>query len=147
VYGDLSDPRVTFVTGVLEVSSGTTFQGCGILVIRDDYDPNVDTSNTPSIRAQLHIYGTFRWTGLVILAGWAPDIVVASGADATIVGGIFGEDSVQSGGEPSLDTAMVIMTVADDFRLLYSSGVFSPGGLVYNLLPRVRKEVVGVREL
>jgi len=146
-YGDLATPGVTFVTGRLEVAGGKTFKGSGILVIRDAYDPNVDTKNTPATHAALDIRGTFEWTGLVIIAGWTPSITVGPGGDATIVGALFGEDSVQSGGEVSLDSASIIMKLSNNFRVLYSNSLFQPGGLVHDFLPLVRKEVVGVRNI
>ncbi len=146
-YGDLDHPGITFVTGELRVNSGRTFSGAGILVIRDDYDPNTDDDNVPDTRARLEIDGTFEWTGLVIVAGWAPDIDVDRGADATIVGALFGEDSVQSGGEISLDSATIILTVEDNFRVLYSNELFRPGGMIHSYLPAVSKVVVGVREI
>ncbi len=148
-YGNLSAPGITFVTGTLGVSAGSTFRGCGILVIRDDYDPNTQTNNTPSTRAMLEIEGRFEWTGLVIVAGWAPNIEVEddAGAEATIVGALFGEDSVQSGGEISLDSATISLNVQNRFRVLYSNALFQPGGLVYDFLPLVRKEVVGIRDI
>ncbi len=146
-YGDLSVPVVCLCTGKLTVDSGKTFRGSGILIIRDDYDPVLDSNNTPSTKASLHIKGTFEWTGLVIVAGWAPTIEVSSGGNATIVGSLFGEDSVQSGGETSLDSATIILKVKDTFKILYSRGLFEPGGLIYDLMPDVTKEIVGVREL
>ena len=148
-YGDLADPAVTFVTGALKVPSGQTFKGTGILVIRDDYDPNTQSDNTPSNRARLDIDGKFEWTGLVVIAGWAPDVDVSSGsgAEATIVGALFGEDSVQSGGEISLDSATIIMRIRNSFRVKYSNALFQPGGLVYEYLPAVTKEVVGIRDI
>lgn len=146
-YGTLVDPRVTFVTGTLAVASGETFEGAGVLVVRDDYDPNVDSDNTPNTRANLSVSGNFRWTGLVLVAGWAPDITIQTGGDATIVGGLFVEDSVQSGGEVSLESATISLHVRDDLRIYYSSAVFAPGGLVYSLMPSIIFKVVGVREL
>lgn len=146
-YGDLSNPGITFVTGELQVNSGDTFKGAGILVIRDDYDPNEDTDNTPSRQAWLDINGTFEWTGLVIIAGWAPTIDVASGADATIVGAMFGEDSVQSGGEISLDSATIILKIRDNFRVLFSNSLFQPGGMAHQFMPAVNREVVGIRNI
>ena len=146
-YGDLNNPGVTFVSGGLTVPAGQTFKGSGVLVIRDDYDPNVDTNNRPSRRARLDIDGTFEWTGLVIVAGWAPDIDVASGGEASIVGALFGEDSVQSGGEISLDSATIIMRIRDTFRVNFSSALFQSGGPIHELLPLVNKEVVGIRDL
>ena len=62
-------------------------------------------------------------------------------------GNYVGEDSVQSGGEISLDSSTIIMTFEDDFRVLYSSGLFGPGGLVRDFLPGVAKEVVGIRDI
>ena len=38
-YGTVADPRVTFVTGTLTVPTGKALRGTGILVVRDDYDP------------------------------------------------------------------------------------------------------------
>lgn len=146
-YGDLSNPGVTFVTGRLTVPPGETFRGAGILVIRDDYDPNEDTDNTPWIKAGLRVRGNFEWTGLVVVAGWAPEIVVDSGASATVVGAMFGEDSVQSGGEVSLDSATIILKIQDEFNLLYSNSLFQPGGIVHQFMPGVDKEVIGVREI
>lgn len=146
-YGDLASPSVTFVTGGFQVDAGQNFKGAGILVIRDDFDPNVGTNNTPANRAMMRIDGTFEWTGLVIIAGWAPAIDVRPGGDSTIVGALFGEDSVQSGGEISLDSATINLYVQDDFRVLYSNSLFGPGGLIHDFLPGVRKEVVGVRDL
>jgi hypothetical protein len=146
-YGDMSDPGVTFVTGRLTVNSGATFKGAGILVIRDDYDPNVDTDNTPSRQAFLDIRGKLEWTGLVIIAGWAPTIDVRSGGEATIVGALFGEDSVQSGGEISLDSATIIMTLRDDFRVLFSNSLFQPGGIAHQFMPAVNREVVGITNI
>jgi hypothetical protein len=148
-YGTEANPGVTFVTGELEVPSNQTFKGAGILVIRDNYDPNQGGGNTPSQRARLDINGKFEWTGLVIIAGWAPvvDVSSSSGAEATIVGALFGEDSVQSGGEVSLDSATIIMRVHNPFRVLYSRSMFEPGGLVYQYMPAVTKEVVGIKNL
>lgn len=148
-FGDFTTPGVTFVTGQLQVDAGTTFRGAGVLVIRDDYDPNVDTDNQPSARARLNVDGVFEWTGLVIIAGWAPDINVTAtaGAEASIVGGLFTEDSVQSGSEMSLESAMVVTRIDNPMRILYSSSLFQLGGLVYDYLPAVRREVVGVRDL
>ncbi len=146
-YGDLDNPGITFVSGELQVDSSETFRGAGILVIRDDYDPNVDSNNRPRHRARLDINGTFEWTGLVIIAGWAPDIDVATDADATIVGALFGEDSVQSGGEISLDSATIILRVRDDFRVLFSNDIFQEGGIAHSFLPAVRREVVGITDL
>jgi hypothetical protein len=148
-YGTAASPGVTFVTGKLTVDSGTTFKGTGILVIRDDYDPNTQTNNTPSTKASLDISGRFEWTGLVIVAGWAPDISVEdnASASATIVGALFGEDSVQSGGETSLDSATITMKVKKPFRVYYSNGLFRSGGLLNQYLPLVGKEVVGIRDI
>ncbi|MEM7232654.1 MAG: hypothetical protein AAF517_10790 [Planctomycetota bacterium] len=146
-YGDLNKPAVTFVTGGLTVPSGKKFEGAGILVIRDDYDPRTDTNNRPKTRAGLYIEGDFRWTGLVIVAGWAPTIWVKSGGDAAVVGALFGEDSVQSGGEVSLDSATITMRVDDKFRVLYSNTLFQAGGPINKFLPAVTRKVVGIRKL
>jgi len=148
-YGDLTTPAITFVTGRLTVASGSTFKGTGILVIRDDFDPNTQTNNTPSIKAGLDISGQFEWTGLVIVSGWAPDITVenTSGASATIVGALFGEDSVQSGGETSLDSATITLKVWKPFRIYYSNALFRPGGPLNPDLPFVGKKVVGIRDI
>lgn len=146
-FGDLANPGVTFVTGKLTIPSGTTFKGAGILVIRDDYDPNLGGDNTPSRKASLLVRGDLEWTGLVVVAGWAPTVEVASGGSATIVGSLFGEDSVQSGGEVSLDSATIILKIRDTFNLLYSNSIFQPGGMVHQFMPGVDKEVVGIREI
>lgn len=148
-YGTLGNPAITFATGELRVPAGTSFTGAGILVIRDDYDPETQSDNTPGTRASLRIEGSFNWTGLVIIAGWTPQITVDStpGAQATIVGSLFGEDSVQSGGEVSLDSATIILQIENTFRVLFSHALFEPGGLVHEFLPFVRKEVVAVREI
>ncbi len=148
-YGTLANPGITFVTGTLNVESGTSFKGAGVLVIRDDYDPAVQTNNTPSTRAGLTVAGNFEWTGLVIVSGWAPTISVSSdsGASATIVGALFGEDSVQSGGETSLDSATITLQVQRPFRVLYSNALFQPGGLVYSFLPLVKKQIVATWEI
>jgi len=66
---------------------------------------------------------------LVIVAGWAPTI------------------HVQSGGEVSLDSATIILKVESDFRILYSSALFAPGGLVRDQMPHVKRELVGTREI
>ncbi len=146
-YGDLSDPGVTFVTGSLLVPAGQTFRGAGILVIRDDYDPNVDTNNRPNRKAYVNISGNLEWTGLVVIAGWAPTIETQNGSSSTIVGALFGEDSVQSGGEISLDSATIIMKLRDQFRVLYSNSLFTSGGIIHPFLPGVKKEVVGSRKI
>lgn len=146
-YGSAASPEVTFVTGTLRVNSGQSFDGTGVLVIRDTYDPNVDSNNVPSVSAALDIRGTFRWTGLVIIAGWRPSVTVQTGGDATILGAFFGEDSVQSGGEVSLDSATIVLNISDDFRVYYCREVFQPGGLIHDFMPSVVKTVVGVREL
>ncbi len=146
-YGDLANPSVTFVTGGLNVPPGQTFKGSGILVIRDDYDPNVDTNNTPGIRANLSVKGKLEWTGLVIIAGWAPSVDVDPGGEVAINGAFFGEDSVQSGGEVSLDSATIIMTIDGPFRVTYSSALFNAGGLLYDQMPDVLKRVIGIRDI
>ena len=146
-YGSLTNPEVTFVTGRLRVNSGQTFEGAGILVIRDDFDPNYDTNNTPSTYARLDVYGTLNWTGLVIIAGWNPYIRVRNNGEMNVVGALMGEDSVMSMGEVSLDSSAIIMTVQDDMNILYSSEMFQPGGLIYDYLPTIDRTVVGSREL
>lgn len=146
-FGTPASPSLTFVTGTLRVPAGQTFQGNGILVIRDNYDPNTDSNNLPNTSAMLDIVGNFKWTGLVIIAGWHPQILVRPGGDATIVGSLMGEDSVMSGGEISLDSATIEMRIQDDFRINYSSALFQPGSWIYDYLPLLRKEVVGAREL
>ena len=96
----------------------------------------------------LDVAGKFEWTGLVIVTGWAPDITVSgSGAEATIVGSLFGEDSVQSGSEVSLDSATITMQIDSPFRVLYSRPLFDPGGVVHEQLPNIRREVVGMKNL
>jgi len=82
----------------------------------------------------------------VIVAGWAPSITVASGADVTVVGSLMGEDSVMSGGEISLDSATISLVVQGPTRLLYDHDMFQPGGLIYDYLPLLRKEVISARE-
>jgi len=145
-YGSLAAPKVTFVTGTLRVDSGKSFAGTGILVIRDDYDPNEDTNNQPSTKAGLDIRGNFQWTGLVIVSGWAPSITVTSTGNATIVGTLMGEDSVMSGGEISLDSATISLVVQGPTRLLYDYDMFQPGGLIYDYLPLLDKRVIAARE-
>ena len=132
-YGDLANPSITFVTGKLQVDAGETLKGAGILVIRDDYDPNVDSNNLPSDYARLEIYGQLEWTGLVVVAGWRPYVRVRPGGDMNVVGAFMGEDSVQSGGEISLDSATIIMKVQSGMNVAFSNGVFQPGGLIYDL--------------
>lgn len=146
-FGDFDNPEVTIVTGKLDVPSGKTLEGAGVLLIRDDYDPNTDTDNRPDDKASLFVSGTFKWTGLVIVAGWAPTIEVRDGGDATILGTLMGEDSVQSGGEISLDSATIILKVRDKMRILYSRSLFEPGGMVNGIMPRLTRDVVGIRSL
>ena len=116
-------------------------------MIRDNFDPNYDTNNTPSTRASLTVNGTLNWTGLVIVAGWAPSITVNNGGSMQVVGAMMGEDSVMSGGEESLDTATIILRVRDDLDIMYSSEMFQPGGLIYDFLPLIDRTVVGAREI
>jgi hypothetical protein len=59
----------------------------------------------------------------------------------------MGEDSVQSGGEISLDSATIVLRIRDNFRVLYSNQLFAEGGLIHDMLPDVNREVVGTREL
>jgi hypothetical protein len=146
-YGTIASPTVTFVTGTLKVAAGKTFTGAGILVVRDNYDPNVGGSNTPSTSANVDIQGTFKWTGLVIVAGWAPTFNVSSTGNCTIVGGLMGEDSVMSGGEISLDSATIIMTIQGATKILFSAAPFSPGGIVRSAMPTVNRRVISIREI
>ena len=146
-YGDLATPQVTIVTGGLRVPTGQSFSGAGILVIRDDYDPNTDVSNTPNRRAFMRIQGDFEWSGLVIMAGWNPYLEVAASGNATILGSMMAEDSVMSMGETSLATSMLWVALENPLRILYSSQMFEPGGIVQSILPGVRKEILGFREL
>ncbi len=83
----------------------------------------------------------------MIIAGWAPTIDVANTGDATIVGALFGEDSVQSGGEISLDSATIILKINEDFRVLFSNSLFQPGGMVHQFMPAVNREVVGITNI
>ena len=146
-YGDLATPGVTIVTGRLEVDPGATFEGVGVLVIRDDFDPNLDLDNQPATYAQLDVKGTFRWTGLVLLAGWNPLVRVQSGGDAKICGALLAEDSVQTMGEPSLASSSVMWQVESPLSILYSRVMFEPGGIIQPFLPRPPHEFVGIREL
>ena len=65
----------------------------------------------------------------------------------TVVGSLFGEDSVQSGGEISLDSASIILQADGPLRLYYSNSLFATGGLINEFLPSVVKRIVGLREL
>ena len=112
-FGDLADPEVTIVTGSLTVGEGGVFRGAGILVIRDDYDPNVDTNNTPDTYAALTVNGKLEWTGLVVISGWKSDILFDGDGTSVIVGALMGEDSVQSGGERDMQGVGVGGTVMD----------------------------------
>src|SRR5690606_19907604 len=103
---------IAFVTGTLDVNDNRTLRGYGILVVRDDFHPDEGGSNEPSTDAHIRIQGKLEWTGLVILAGWHPnlDLQPQSGSatgQIIINGALFGEDSVQSGGETALDTAQI----------------------------------------
>ena len=146
-YGTVANPEVTIITGGLRVNPNQEFSGAGILVIRDDFDPNIDVNNTPSRNAFLEVLGTLEWSGLVIVSGWNPYVEVGPNGSATIVGALMGEDSGMSMGETSLATAMLWFDLQNELKLLYSSDMFEPGGIVYESLPGVRKEIVGVREL
>lgn len=145
--GTLADPRISFVTGHLTVAASKKLEGVGILVIRDDYDPNYDTKNTPSRGASLTVNGELEWTGLVIVAGWAPTIRVNNSGSFKIVGSLYGEDSVQSGGEVSLDSATIILDVRGPLEIYYSSELFEPGGLIDPFMPSTTKRIVGMREI
>ena len=146
-YGSVATPQVTIVTGGLQIDAGDTFSGAGILVIRDDFDPNIDVNTTPTRRAFLDVLGTLEWSGLVVIAGWNPYVEIKTSGNATIVGALMAEDSVMSMGETSLATSMIWFRLASELKILYSSDMFEPGGIVYESLPGVRKEVIGVREL
>ncbi|MHC4390079.1 MAG: hypothetical protein ACYS22_02030 [Planctomycetota bacterium] len=154
--GTVDDPRVVFVTGKF-LNSNKAFKGSGILVIRDDYDPAVGGFRNVSNRSTMDIRKTLEWTGLVVVAGWAPDIKTQSlptSEHVLINGSLMGEDSVQSGGETSLENATIILRIGagygsgtqrGDFQVTYSREVFSetlPNGSpnpIYNLLPVVQK--------
>ena len=146
-YGTTADPRVTFVTGELDVPAGRTFKGAGILVIRDDYDPNTDTNNTPRTNASLRVRGTLEWTGMVIVTGWNPSVQTTATGSATIVGAFLAEDSVQSMGEISLDSSAVIFRINGPFRILYSQELFDEKSPLYPKLPDVERTIVGIRDL
>lgn len=134
--GTLDNPRVVFVTGEF-LNSNKAFKGSGILVVRDDYDPAVGGNRLVSNKAKLRFAKDFEWTGLVMVAGWAPHVSTKDlPADqyVKINGAIMGEDSVQSGGESSLDNATIQFylgyrinssTERGHFTLTYSRDVFS----------------------
>lgn len=146
-YGTLDSPRITFVTGHLNVPSSRTLRGCGILVIRDDFDPNLDTNNTPSQSAKLSVTGTLEWTGLVIISGWSPGIDVGPGGSMTVVGSLMAEDSVMSGGEISLIASGLSVVAKDKLELRYSSHLFEEGGILYDLLPYVEFDLLSLRPI
>lgn len=146
-FGSISDPQITFVTGTLEIPDLTKLSGSGILVIRDDYDPNYDSNNTPSTKASLTVRGELEWTGLIIVAGWAPTVQVTSTGSMKLVGSLFGEDSVQSGGEVSLDSATIVLDIDGPMEIFYSDELFEPGGLIDPFIPATTKRIVGMREI
>ena len=67
--------------------------------------------------------------------------------EVTIVGALFGEDSVQSGSETSLDSASIILRVKSPLRVLYSNSLFRAGGAINGFLPFVRREIIAVRNI
>lgn len=146
-YGTLAAPEVTFVTGHLNIPASKTLRGCGILVIRDDFDPSIDTNNTPAQAAKLTVGGTLEWTGLVIIAGWDPSITVSPGGSATIVGSLMAEDSVMSGGEVSLDGSTIQVVAKERLELRYCSQLFQPGGYLHDFLPMLKQELLTVRDI
>ncbi|MFN0060045.1 MAG: hypothetical protein ACKVX7_16430 [Planctomycetota bacterium] len=146
-YGDLATPRIVFVTGELSVAAESTLEGVGILLIRDAFDPRTDTDNQPRVRASLSVAGVLNWTGLVIVVGCSPTISVTSTGSATIVGALLGEDSVQSEGEPSLDSATIALKVMGSLRVLFSKEQFEEGELLYPLLPDAERKIVSVHTL
>lgn len=166
--GTETDPKIVFCTGALEIGSNRKLKGYGILVIRDDYHPSVGTNttdNTPTNgstrnkEARLEIQGSLEWTGLVIIAGWRPSIDtsnMSAGNIAKINGALFGEDSVQSGGETSLDSAQIQFYIGPSktsnssngrFDVTYCRSIFEPGGFVYDLIPETSREIVCIRDL
>jgi hypothetical protein len=176
--GGPGNAKVAFCSGNLRVGSGWKIKGHGILVIRDDYHPDETPSTArtapwPSTAANNTPTGTNReallalsdgsleWSGLVIIAGWRPKVDTTnmpSGFHLRVNGALFGEDSVQSGGEVSLDAACIQMymgkgsTKTGDAtsgytEITYSRDMFSPGGLIYHLLPEVSRSVLSIRDL
>lgn len=161
--GTSTSPKVVFATGKLTVPAGKTLTGYGILVIRDDYDPNAGGNNQPGSprQAALDVQGNLNWTGLVIVAGWAPNITMNGNGAVAVNGALFGEDRVQSGGEQSATAATIQMyigskngtsgvnttTGAKCFMLNYCRSIFEPGGLVYPLMPETNKTILSFKEL
>ncbi len=161
--GTLAEPRVVFVTGQLE-NTLKDFKGAGILVIRDDWDPAVggDRLVGSPKKGSAEIRNTFEWTGLVIVAGWGPNIStrnLPAGLKASINGALIGEDSVQSSSEASLDDATICFRIGPAagssvatgrFELFFSKDVFGetlPNGSsnpIWQRLPVVDKRVVCV---
>lgn len=140
--GTSANPKVAFSTGRLLVNSDKKIKGYGILIVRDDFHPTFGTNTTNNRptgsdrEARIDIRGRLEWTGLVIIAGWRPNItteymndrdssdVTSAGGDpddprtwpadvgrVIVNGAFFGEDSVQSGGEVALDLAQIIMRI------------------------------------
>ena len=165
--GSPTEPVVVFVTGKLGIPSNYEVKGYGVFVMRDDFHPDepgsYSTPNQPqggglADEVNADIRGGFEWTGLAMIAGWRPTITtenMANGKSVRILGAFFGEDSVQSGGEQSLDTAQIIMKVGSYsntssqglFEVFYSRSIFEPGGLIHDLLPEVTRQIVSIREL
>lgn len=164
--GNSTTPKVAFATGNLTIPSGSTLRGHGILVIRDNYDPNVGGNNQPGGTSQAGLRvnggGTLEWTGLVIVAGWAPNVNTQGGGTIRMNGALFGEDRVQSGGEVSASAATIQMYIGTKdgttagtntttgekcFSLNYCRTIFEPGGLVYPLMPEVNKEILSFKDL
>lgn len=176
--GSPTDPKIVFVSGNLKVSGGWKLQGHGILVVRDDYHPdetpnqarasgwsNTASNNQPSGNTREGAFnmqdGNIQWTGLVMIAGWRPKIdttAMPAGNYIRVNGALFGEDSVQSGGEISLDSACIQMFMgkgsskAGDAtsgitEITYCRSIFEPGGLIYDLLPEVSRRVISIRDL
>jgi hypothetical protein len=157
--GDIDNPQVVFVTGELNVHQNRVLKGYGILVVRDDFHPDEGGNNTPGVDAQIEVAGRLEWTGLVILAGWHPAIDTSGsreGSGIVVNGALFGEDSVQSGGETALDTAQINAYLGTSsgannkngaFVATYSREIFEPGGLIYDLLPNVNVRVLAMRDI
>lgn len=164
--GSLANPKVVFATGELAIDAGKTLKGYGILIIRDDYHPTLGgntSNNQPSTKAALNAHGNLEWTGLVLVAGWAPSFRASDASPASnhikINGALFGEDSVMSGGEVALDAAQIQFYIgpqktgsgavpnSTDVKVTYSRDMFEPGGMVYELLPEIDRRLVYLREL
>jgi hypothetical protein len=160
--GSETNPQVVFVTGRFTIPSNWTVKGHGVIVLRDNYHPDEQTNNTPTgntNETDAHLYGDFEWTGLAMIAGWRPELDtrnMPAGNSVRILGALFGEDSVQSGGEQSLDTAQIQVYIGPSkadasgnglFEIFYCREIFEPGGLIYHLLPEVSRQIVSIRDL